>query len=256
MTKKDKSLIDIYTPLSEAKEEIWRRWNDKELRKKVEEFLNHGILKKFEDAPKAVLSRYIATPNFELLYFLDSARTIDLEPLCFEYYDDKFVGKNDLKYYLCKLYFDMGEGKRGGRKTDCFKVVDFDKLEGKRFSDIRTLENKSLIDFHHDMLSKIDQNINFQTIDFSDWFNKTRNESEYYYLYYLALFLCHGILFENFLVNKEEKDFTENKVLPSFYKLEEMFGVRPLIVPLSYFADEAHQHWQHYPESFKKHIKK
>jgi hypothetical protein len=28
----------MYTTLSEAKEEIWRRWNDKELRKKVEEY--------------------------------------------------------------------------------------------------------------------------------------------------------------------------------------------------------------------------
>ncbi|MDR3559494.1 MAG: hypothetical protein P4L58_03780 [Candidatus Pacebacteria bacterium] len=31
-----KELLEIYTPLSVAKEEIWRRWNDKELRKKVE----------------------------------------------------------------------------------------------------------------------------------------------------------------------------------------------------------------------------
>ncbi len=30
---------EIYTPLSVAKKEIWRRWNDKELRKKVEDFL-------------------------------------------------------------------------------------------------------------------------------------------------------------------------------------------------------------------------
>jgi hypothetical protein len=27
----------IYTPLEEAKEEVWRRWNDKALRAKVEE---------------------------------------------------------------------------------------------------------------------------------------------------------------------------------------------------------------------------
>ena len=34
---------DIYTPLSVAKKEIWRRWNDKELRKKVEKFLGGDI---------------------------------------------------------------------------------------------------------------------------------------------------------------------------------------------------------------------
>ena len=34
---------DIYTPLSVAKKEIWRRWNDKELRKKVENFLGGDL---------------------------------------------------------------------------------------------------------------------------------------------------------------------------------------------------------------------
>jgi hypothetical protein len=33
------NLDDIYTPLEEAKEEIQRRWEDKELKKKVEEYL-------------------------------------------------------------------------------------------------------------------------------------------------------------------------------------------------------------------------
>lgn len=37
---------EIYTPLSVAKKEIWRRWNDKELRKKVEDFLG-GDVKNF-----------------------------------------------------------------------------------------------------------------------------------------------------------------------------------------------------------------
>lgn len=31
--------LGIYTPLSVAKEEIWKRWNDQELKKKVEDFL-------------------------------------------------------------------------------------------------------------------------------------------------------------------------------------------------------------------------
>jgi hypothetical protein len=38
-------LENFYTPLSEAKREIWRRWNDKALRKKVEEFLDGDVPK-------------------------------------------------------------------------------------------------------------------------------------------------------------------------------------------------------------------
>ena len=42
-TEKEFDIKDIYTPLSVAKKEIWRRWNDKELRKKVEDFLGGDI---------------------------------------------------------------------------------------------------------------------------------------------------------------------------------------------------------------------
>ena len=38
-----KELMSIYTPLEEAKKEIWRRWNDKELRKKIDDFSKNDI---------------------------------------------------------------------------------------------------------------------------------------------------------------------------------------------------------------------
>ena len=58
----------IYTPLEEAKEEIWRRWNDKALRKKVEEFLGGDIPDLFKKKPCAVLARSVVSPNFELFH--------------------------------------------------------------------------------------------------------------------------------------------------------------------------------------------
>ena len=42
----------IYTSLEEAKEEVWRRWNDKELRAKVEESLGGDVPEVFRDEPK------------------------------------------------------------------------------------------------------------------------------------------------------------------------------------------------------------
>ncbi len=60
----------IYTPLSVAKEEIWRRWNDKALRKKVEDFLGVNLPEPFKNEPRAVMLRYIATPNFEASFFI------------------------------------------------------------------------------------------------------------------------------------------------------------------------------------------
>ena len=46
-TEKKFDIKEIYTPLSVAKEEIWRRWNDPVLRKKVEDFLGGGSRKGF-----------------------------------------------------------------------------------------------------------------------------------------------------------------------------------------------------------------
>jgi hypothetical protein len=31
--------VDLYTTVEEAREEIWKRWNDENLRKEVEQFL-------------------------------------------------------------------------------------------------------------------------------------------------------------------------------------------------------------------------
>lgn len=240
---------NFYTTLEEAKVEIWRRWNDKELRKKVEEFLSgDDILKVFASKPKAVLCRDIISPDLECLRFIDSAKEIGLDPLMLEYPEDKFVNKNSDKYYLCKLSFYKGKNKNGDNITSTYRIVDFNKAEGKKFCDINTVWGDSLVGFHHHLLEKSVPGLGDEIVDITKWFNTTRYESEYYYLYFLALFLCHGVLFENFLTNKEELEFTQKKVLPSFHKLEEMFGVRPLIVPVVPLEEETDQYWWCFPE--------
>ena len=66
---KNISVDDIYTPLSVAKKEIWRKWNDKKLRKKVEYFLEGNISEFLKDEPTAYLARHIVSPNFEFSCF-------------------------------------------------------------------------------------------------------------------------------------------------------------------------------------------
>lgn len=249
------SVDDICTPLSVAKKEIQRRWNDKELRKKVEKFLGADMPKILKKEPKAVLSRYIATPNFEFSYFLDLAGMTGLKPVCLEYYNDKFVAKNSFKYHLCKLIFYCGKGKNGGVKLEREGIVNFNESEGKKLYKIKTLENENLVDFHHRILNASFPKNKIVINEFSKWFNKNRYKSKkHYYLYYLALFLCHGILFENFLINKEEEEFTRKRVLPSFKKIEKMFGIKPLIVPLEPLNAEADPCWYYYPKSLKKNL--
>jgi hypothetical protein len=61
--------MDIYTPIEEAKEEIWRRWNDPALQKKVPDYLG-SIPECFQREPRAVLFRNIASPDIEFHHFV------------------------------------------------------------------------------------------------------------------------------------------------------------------------------------------
>jgi len=249
------NLENFYTPMSVAKKEIWSRWNDKELRKKVDNFLSPGILEIFKSKPRAVFCRYVFSPNFEFKYFLDLAKIAGLRPLCLQYACNKFVAKNTPNYHLCRLFFYDGDGKRGGSKIDTLKIVDFNKWEGERLDEINTLKYGNLVDFHNELLKKAFPGEDYEIFDFSKWFNRAKQRSEYYYLHYLALFVCHGVLFENFLTNEEEIEFTRDKVIPSFNKIQEIFGVKPLIFPLNPFKSEESPSWFYYSHKIKKIIK-
>lgn len=244
--------LGIYTSLSVAKEEIWRRWNDKELRKKVEDFLGGDVPEVFRgNAPVAVLSRDVISPNKEFIYFMDLVQETDLDSVFLEYLDGKFVARNFNKYHLCKMFFYDGTGKRRGNEINTFNVVNFNKMEGKKIKDIKTINGKSFVDFHHKILKEAAPEIQIDKIyDISLWFNKHRKISEYY-AHYLALFLCYGVLFDNFIMKNGEGDFTQKKIIPSFKKLEELFGIKPLVVPLTPIKDEGELYWWCYPNSVR-----
>lgn len=235
----------LYSKFFDASAEVRKRWENKELRREVEKFLGGDIPIVLQDGPKAVLVRYVASPNLEFNYFCDLAELSGLNSVYFEYTEDKFVTKNLSKYYLCKL-----SSSNGSNKT--IKIIDFNKNEGKKLRDVVTIEGKSLVQFHHELLDMAVATSSFQkpvVYDFSRWFLDHRNKDGFYYLHYLALFVCHGVLFENFLYDKQEADFTENIVIPAFKKIEELFGVSPLIFPLQPLKLEREKNWYGYETS-------
>ena len=239
----------MYTTLSEAKAEVWKRWNDKELRKKVEEYLGE-IPEVFRHEPRAAISRSIITPNQELFYFLDLAESVGLKPIGFEGVEDKFCTKNLDKVSLGKLSF-CGDVKSGFKESYVCKkdvsVIDLMKSDGKRFCDIETLWGENLVDFHHRLLKN--HNSGIETFDDFKWFTSKnkKNSSNEYYDNFLSFFLCYGILFENFHANGKEKSFTDEVIVSSFKKIEELFNIKPLIVPLVPIDDEKQlRYWNSY----------
>ncbi len=250
------NLDEIYTPLEEAKKEIERRWNDKELKKKVEKFLGKDIPKFFTKEPRVAYVRDIISPNNEFFYFKDVAHDTGLRPVYIEYSIGKFVARNINKYHLCRMYFNHGVGKHGGSKIEGLNVVNFNLMEGKCLKDVSTIWNNKLVDFHHSLLKQSSIDTDFdEIVDFSKWFDKHKIKSKHWYLHYLALFLCHGILFDNFILDNGEKEFTEKKILPSFIELTKKFGIKPLVVPIAPVESENDLYWWLYPGYVKEYIK-
>ena len=249
--EKQIDIKDIYTPLSVAKKEIWKRWNDKALRKKVEDFLGGDVPKTLRNKPKAVLARHVASPNNEFVRFLDLSKIIDLEPACLEYLGDKFRAENQDKYYLGKLFFCNGLGKKWGEKTIVIKDINFNESEGKKFSKIKTIWGEDFVSFHHRLLKGIIKNYKKLISDESKWVKKNGKTPSLFYEKFMALFICFGVLFEDYLENKNEKEFTNKIVLPTFKRIYDQFGMKPLIVKIYPSENENDLFWRYYPKEIR-----
>lgn len=241
----------MYSTLEEAGKEILRRWSDLSLRKKVEEFLA-DVPEALGQGPCAVMYRQITTPNTEFHHFLHMAKQINLTPVSLEYLEDKFVTTNSCKLSWGKMAFYQGRNRNGEAIFYYKIIIDFFKSDGKKFKEIKTLWGESFVDFHHRILGANPSCI--KILDFSSWYKKRGGNATDYYPYILSLFICHGILFENFLMYGKESKFTHEIVKPSFKKVEEYFGVKPLIVPLVPHDEVSDKYWWCYPEYIEKEI--
>jgi hypothetical protein len=242
-----KELDEIYTPLSEAKEEIWKRWNNKELKKEVSKFLNNDIPEFLKDKPKAYLARQVATPNFEFFQFLKLAVHSNLEIVCPGFIEDKFSSNNPNKYYLGKMLFHNGTGKNGGQKINNMKIINFNESEGKKIKDVKTLWGEGLAEFHYRILNALVPDIKDKVFDISSWLKRRGSSADKFYENFLALFICNGVLFENFLLDKEEGYFTKKIILKTFKKLRDKFKIKPLVVNLLSVKNESDLCWFYYP---------
>ena len=241
-------LQSIYTPLEVARREIWKRWNDRKLRQRIEAFSESKLPEFLRGGPKAILARNIASPNMELIHFFDLAESSALTPVVMEYALDEFTPRNQEKYFLGKLFFFGGWGRKGGARLKAARVIDFNAAHGKKLAEIKTHWGEALPDFHHRILSRVLPGAEKSAIDMSQWLRDNGAKASTFYLDYLSFFICHAVLFENFVLQYEEQIFTRQVVIPTILQLESHLGVKPLIVPLCPFANEDDPYWKYYPE--------
>jgi len=237
----------VYTPLDEAVATLRSR--------KPGIYTTTAIPELFMNGNCAVLARFVATPNYEVLRFLKLAASYNLTPILIEYPSDKFVGKNAGKRALAKMGFYSGCGRNGGRKIEWMKVIDFNTWQGKHFSDIVTIWGESFAAFHHRLFFREFPDFSPPLIlNISDWYLKMGGSASLYYEPLLTIFLSNAILFETYLFNSSEIAFTREVVLSAFCRVKEQFGIRPLITPLDPPEQEGDEYWTLYPSHLRRHV--
>lgn len=247
----------IYTDVYDSIEEIKKRQENIFLSENISQFLNNDIPEPFCTELRAVLGRHLATPNFESSRFLIISDALEIKPLFFEYYQDIFRSLNEEKRHLAKMVFVDRVNRVGQWMTKHTTVFDMSRNEKKPLLSINTIWGENLKDFHHKLfeINYKDHVIDDFFYDASDWITRHGKCPKKYYPSYLSLFIRNGILFENFLVkHKGEKDFINKVFLPSFIKIKNTFGIKPLIVALSPTNIEEDKFWFYYNEKIKKYV--
>lgn len=240
----------MYTKPETALRELRLRWEDARLRSKVREFLNGAQLpSSFEREPQAVYARQVATPNFEAQQFLERAKTLELPAFWWEYSGDKFYPGLPEKWHWGRMVFFEGHGKKSGQKTARVTVIDFNKYSGKPMKEIQTLWEKPFVEFHNGLFPS--GTPPFELYESTDWMSRAGASAECYYKYFLAAFICQGILLENFLPVKHEQEFWRDIIQPAIQELISFFGIEPLIVRLIPQETECDEYWMWYPPEIK-----
>jgi len=248
----------VYTPLSEAINILEERQKDPELIKKIEKLLNNNIPEPLKKIGKnSVQFRQIATPNYDTHWFLELSRDNKLKPVFFEYHEDKFTSNNDFKHSLGQLRVHDHMNKKGDNIEEKITVVDFNKYNGKKFSEVMTLWSEPLTDFHNRLFTVCDLSKDgLCFFEASKWFKENGDKAINYYVNFMLLFICHSVLFENFLLSGSEGDFTKTIFLPALEQVSKLTGLKPLIIPIPPMDNELDTHWVSYSTKIKPFINK
>lgn len=245
-------LDDVVMPYNLALAELKRRREDPVLREKVEAYLAHDLPAYFRDEPVLYLCRHIASPNLQTLRFLALMKEEGMKTVIGQDAKDLFVSHNQLKKALGKLPICTGIFHSKGRRIEQFQkvsIIDFNAWNGKPLESVQTLWGEPLVEFHNGLFRQLsDEPVVIE--DDSAWVDRyERGDLLQEYKKFLALFVTHGIMFEDYPVEDSpvEEGFVTDILRPAVRHIEETFGVRPLIAPLVPAGIESTELWEGYP---------
>jgi hypothetical protein len=248
------AIESYYVRLEEASEALAAR---SRLRALVEEWWEERGWGKppLPDIPNlGILSRNIAAGSFEDIVFAGMARQAGLVPAWSTYHADTMCAHNPDKAMYLAGHLVYGRGRAGGLKTvphhylqpvdtrDRSRVHNSDPVHrhsGQTFGAIQLPDGRQLVDVHAMQQEMALQPLRLgklQRYDVSSWYARAGfRRAEEYYIALLSVCVAHGVLFEDFhcdAFGESLRCFTNTVFEPTFRRLNELFGVAPLLVPL------------------------
>lgn len=225
---------------------------------RVEEYLGNDIPEYAQQGLFMCATRYIVSANFETLRFLSLSEPLSLPIVMTEDLQDVFIPRNVVKKALCKLPIHKRITNKAGTLHEQYEyksIVDINTMQGRLFGDIQTYWGESLVSFHHRIVeSTLRRKVSIY--DDAEWINRNgRRDPLALYKRFLALFLVHGVYFEDYsMKDHDEVSFYEEVVLPAFNFVTELFGEKPLIARLVPENGESDVFWNSYPNSILEEI--
>lgn len=234
---------NIYFSLDEARGDLKKRWNNKELKTKIEEELGEKFIAEFKSFPRGITFRQVCSPDNGFTFFYQCVKYIGAMPTILEYHEDMFTHMNEEKKGLGRLSVSMKDGKRA-----TVDIMNFHENERKKLLECNLKTGEGLIDFHHNLFNVLNFKVDF--LENSRWFHDIGKASDYYY-YFLLHFVAHGVLAETFYDEggSSEDDFTSNVILPAIDKIRKKFDLSPMLLRSypSNQSDDEDFYWWNYP---------
>lgn len=230
-----------YISASQAQEKLRQRTH---LRAQVEAFWTENGLPfpaELRSGGYAGMGRHVPTFRFEDAVFTLMAESAGLQPTWIGYEQDKFVVQSNVKRSLLRPQLTERTNKHGAPIARTRKLVpNPDWFHGMALGNIRTDDGRLMVDWHSERLHRAVPQA--RCYDMSHISAHWGGRAENYYTAYLSLFVAHGVLFEDYHGGESGDaldSFTARVFEPAAARVEQLFGVNPLVVALPWWPELA-----------------
>lgn len=251
---------DIVLSPSEAVKILLERASDAGLRARVQDYLRGDMPEYARSEPFIYSAHYVVSANFETLRFLSLTEPLEIKTILTQDTRDIFVPQNVVKKTLLKLPVYKRVTNKNGRLNELYEYVsiaDVNAAQGKAFASISTLWGEPLVDFHRSVLNPY-LRPSVYIHDDTEWIDRNgRSHLLELYKRFLALFVAHGVFFEDYTMKNDfEIQFTNTIVRPAFEYVTKTLGATPLIAQLAPQGGESDLFWNSYPHEILTTIEK